>query len=213
MGRFLSPDWSAKAEPVPYAKLDNPQTLNLYAYLRNNPLAGVDADGHCPGGPETCGPKRTEEQVTNTVYNESRDVKEVGNGSQASKQDLHKDLTHTIVNGDEKGIKDTQRKMAPDTLDPKHNGAGAEDIKKSDEYKQTKADVHCACQDIKNGAPDPTGGSVYFNNRSSDSTAPRDMSGGKFPPLDIQHQDGPFIKPDGTKTWETYERSEKDQPK
>ena len=30
MGRFLSPDWSAKAEPVPYAKLDNPQSLNLY---------------------------------------------------------------------------------------------------------------------------------------------------------------------------------------
>ena len=29
MGRFLSPDWSAKAEPVPYAKLDNPQSLNL----------------------------------------------------------------------------------------------------------------------------------------------------------------------------------------
>jgi len=46
MGRFLSPDWSAKEEPVPYAKLDNPQTLNLYSYMRNNPLAGVDADGH-----------------------------------------------------------------------------------------------------------------------------------------------------------------------
>ena len=26
MGRFMSPDWSAKAEPVPYAKLDNPQS-------------------------------------------------------------------------------------------------------------------------------------------------------------------------------------------
>ena len=38
MGRFMSPDWSAKAEPVPYAKLDNPQSLNLYAYLSNNPL-------------------------------------------------------------------------------------------------------------------------------------------------------------------------------
>ena len=24
MGRFLSPDWSAKADPVPYAKLDDP---------------------------------------------------------------------------------------------------------------------------------------------------------------------------------------------
>ena len=46
MGRFLSPDWSAEAEPVPYAKMDDPQTLNLYGYLRNNPLAGVDADGH-----------------------------------------------------------------------------------------------------------------------------------------------------------------------
>ena len=47
MGRFLSPDWSAKEEPVPYAKLDNPQTLNLYQYMRNNPLGGTDPDGHC----------------------------------------------------------------------------------------------------------------------------------------------------------------------
>jgi RHS repeat-associated protein len=46
MGRFLSPDWSAKAEPVPYAKLDDPQTLNLYAYVRNNPLDKTDQDGH-----------------------------------------------------------------------------------------------------------------------------------------------------------------------
>ncbi len=46
MGRFMSPDWSAKEEPVPYAKLDDPQSLNLYAYVRNNPLVRVDADGH-----------------------------------------------------------------------------------------------------------------------------------------------------------------------
>lgn len=46
MGRFLSPDWSAKLEPVPYAKLDNPQSLNLYSYVLNNPLSRVDADGH-----------------------------------------------------------------------------------------------------------------------------------------------------------------------
>ena len=30
MGRFMSPDWSAKIEPVPYSKLDDPQSLNLY---------------------------------------------------------------------------------------------------------------------------------------------------------------------------------------
>ena len=46
MGRFLSPDWAAKVVPVPYAKLDNPQSLNLYAYVGNNPLGRVDLDGH-----------------------------------------------------------------------------------------------------------------------------------------------------------------------
>ena len=47
MGRFMSPDWAAKVEPVPYSKLDNPQSLNLYQYMRNNPLSGADPDGHC----------------------------------------------------------------------------------------------------------------------------------------------------------------------
>ena len=46
MGRFESPDWANKAEPVPYAKLDNPQTLNLYGYVANNPESRVDPDGH-----------------------------------------------------------------------------------------------------------------------------------------------------------------------
>jgi len=48
MGRWVSPDWSAKEEPVPYANLDDPQTLNLYGYVRNNPLSKADPDGHCP---------------------------------------------------------------------------------------------------------------------------------------------------------------------
>ncbi len=47
MGRFMSPDWAAKASPVPYATFGDPQSLNLYAYVRNNPLTRVDADGHC----------------------------------------------------------------------------------------------------------------------------------------------------------------------
>lgn len=52
MGRWLSPDWSAKIMPVPYAKLDNPQSLNLYAYVGNNPLTRFDPDGHTV--PDSC---------------------------------------------------------------------------------------------------------------------------------------------------------------
>ncbi len=46
LGRFTSPDWSATPRAVPYADLSNPQSLNLYIYMRNNPLGGADADGH-----------------------------------------------------------------------------------------------------------------------------------------------------------------------
>lgn len=46
MGRWMSPDWSSKAEPVAYVKLDNPQSLNLYGYVLNNPLSTTDPDGH-----------------------------------------------------------------------------------------------------------------------------------------------------------------------
>jgi hypothetical protein len=34
---------------VPYAKLDNPQTLNLYAFALNNPESAPDIDGHYIG--------------------------------------------------------------------------------------------------------------------------------------------------------------------
>jgi RHS repeat-associated protein len=46
LGRFLTPDWAASPEPVPYAYLDDPQSLNLYGYVRNVPTTRIDADGH-----------------------------------------------------------------------------------------------------------------------------------------------------------------------
>jgi RHS repeat-associated protein len=46
-GRWMSPDWNKAPTGVPYADLTNPQTLNLYQYMRNNPLSGADPDGHC----------------------------------------------------------------------------------------------------------------------------------------------------------------------
>jgi RHS repeat-associated protein len=47
LGRFMTPDWAAKPISVPYAEFGDPQTLNLYGYVRNNPLSKADADGHC----------------------------------------------------------------------------------------------------------------------------------------------------------------------
>jgi len=45
-GRWTTPDWSPIPQPIPYADLSDPQTLNLYSYLRNNPLSRTDPDGH-----------------------------------------------------------------------------------------------------------------------------------------------------------------------
>jgi hypothetical protein len=59
-GRFTSPDefkggfldaFSGQAAfqpgPLPYADISDPQTLNKYAYVRNNPLRYTDPNGHC----------------------------------------------------------------------------------------------------------------------------------------------------------------------
>ena len=46
LGRFTSPDWSSEPEAIPYANLSNPQSLNLYSYVGNNPASKVDKDGH-----------------------------------------------------------------------------------------------------------------------------------------------------------------------
>jgi RHS repeat-associated protein len=66
MGRYMSPDWSAQEEPVPYAKLTDPQSLNLYSYVLNNPLTRRDPDGHAAcindvdnGHAQSCAPDGT----------------------------------------------------------------------------------------------------------------------------------------------------------
>ena len=46
LGRFMTPDWAAGPITVPYASFGDPQSLNLYAYVRNDPNTGIDLDGH-----------------------------------------------------------------------------------------------------------------------------------------------------------------------
>jgi hypothetical protein len=42
----MTPDWAERPAAVPYADLGNPQSLNLYAYVNNNPITGIDPEGH-----------------------------------------------------------------------------------------------------------------------------------------------------------------------
>jgi RHS repeat-associated protein len=50
LGRFLTPDWAVKPIAVPYADFGDPQSLNLYSYVRNSPIARFDVDGHFLSG-------------------------------------------------------------------------------------------------------------------------------------------------------------------
>jgi RHS repeat-associated protein len=64
VGRFLTPDWTETPDPIPYADLKNPQSLNLYSFGLNNPLRAADPDGHYPV--TTCAPDIWDEG-TNTL--------------------------------------------------------------------------------------------------------------------------------------------------
>jgi RHS repeat-associated protein len=63
-GRWLSADWSAVSEPIPYADLINPQTLNLYAMVHDDPETFADLDGHCPATCEVAEPPAATEAAT-----------------------------------------------------------------------------------------------------------------------------------------------------
>jgi hypothetical protein len=66
MGRFMSPDWSRLPVAVPYADINNPQSLNLYSYVKSNPLSHADADGHV----QLCGQTTTSTDANgDTVVN------------------------------------------------------------------------------------------------------------------------------------------------
>lgn len=63
IGRWMSADWSSVPAPVPYANLTNPQTLNLYAMVSDNPETFADLDGHC--GDNCDGQPRTDPSGSN----------------------------------------------------------------------------------------------------------------------------------------------------
>jgi RHS repeat-associated protein len=84
-GRFLSADWSSTPTPVPYANLTNPQTLNLYAMVSDNPESFADLDGHkvelqsntvacAAGGSESCEAQEAAAQNSGTAQSQTTQV-------------------------------------------------------------------------------------------------------------------------------------------
>ncbi len=98
LGRFVTPDWAAKATAVPYAEFTDPQSLNLYTYVRNIPTTKYDVDGH---------------QVVLTGTNEDKSDEQkriVANASAKGESDLFK--TNTGKDGKTKLVLD--KKAAAD---------------------------------------------------------------------------------------------------
>jgi len=90
-GRWVSADWSAVPVPVPYANLTNPQTLNLYAMVADDPESFADLDGHdpndpCNNNPKACGPQvNADANATNATTGVS--TQQTGQSQQAAQNE------------------------------------------------------------------------------------------------------------------------------
>jgi len=131
MGRFMSPDWSAKAEPVPYAKLADPQSLNLYVYVLNNPMTGIDKDGHCASGSWWCdawhGATQVVSYAASTLYGKAQVG--VGLGGEvklgpAKVKVEAKDVTETRTAKDDSSRKEVTEVKASVKVGPVEVGLG-----------------------------------------------------------------------------------------
>jgi RHS repeat-associated protein len=71
LGRFMSPDWAGMPATVPYAEFGDPQTLNLYGYVRNNPLITADLNGHETGMCYGCGSAGQDISVMDPSFQDS----------------------------------------------------------------------------------------------------------------------------------------------
>jgi RHS repeat-associated protein len=150
MGRFMSPDWSVKADPVPYAKLDNPQTLNLYDYMRNNPLGGIDTDGHdvvlLNDSNAAVGQGHNATLVGNdkggwTYYSHD------GYGSSGKDNPQHFGSFSDFQNGDASGRYDRGTRFSTNSdQDKAMNKVGTDEIKKP--YDVTERGNHQNCADL-----------------------------------------------------------------
>ncbi|HSY36524.1 MAG TPA: hypothetical protein VK814_12290 [Acidobacteriaceae bacterium] len=88
-----------------YAKLDNPQTLNLYGYVGNNPLSRADADGHDLSDPD-CPCQALDEVITHTsivvhaaLVNALVDIRDTVRATNGTEPAMYKEPPHQLRPG------------------------------------------------------------------------------------------------------------------
>src|SRR5690242_20765386 len=133
-GRWLSADWFAVPAPVPYANLTNPQTLNLYAMVSDNPETFADLDGHAgqgqanEGSNTNTGCNYTNNKCDDNTSNHDQNAQMAENQNQTQQQPTQQqpaDQTLTNVVYNESGSLRADPKAKPDAP------GSAEDSKRS----------------------------------------------------------------------------------
>ena len=225
LGRFTTPDWSAKVVPVPYAQMGDPQPLNLYAYVRNNPLTRIDADGHacftvfgvtvCIGAPPPLPAPPPTPQAPGLTGEALKDFKKglATYHPNGGKETVAQIAGH--VNGETGGMKDSKSANGPlekareNIAHVRMNGEAAFGSKVDGLAGMAPAKMsgqdYQACYDATANAAmdnaigiDPTHGATNMNMRTSMG----DKS--DFQGLPMSTQSGPFESPSKYKVINTY---------
>jgi len=126
-GRFMTPDWAARPTTVPYAVFGDPQSLNLYTYVRNSTLNSTDPTGHrdcspgtMTGEPTPCSPdSKTPANCSNATCGDTIPPSPQENGNKPAKNTRaakRRHIAHRILLG--------ARALADAQLGQKKLGAG-----------------------------------------------------------------------------------------
>ncbi|HEX4808036.1 MAG TPA: RHS repeat-associated core domain-containing protein, partial [Bryobacteraceae bacterium] len=128
LGRFASADWNALPQPVPFADYRSPQTLNLYAYVANNPLSAIDANGHNWWdklknfwGDAACwceGDEAKQQAATNRAAREQAAANHYKPKTESDKNDLTALVESTIAYNVAGAIADAATETSFNSLDP-----------------------------------------------------------------------------------------------
>lgn len=195
----MTPDWAARATAVPYAVFGDPQSLNLYICVRNDPVSRADADGHCsadpkvedtscdPNGPAQRGQKNEKkaqqqqsDEIAGQINHETMGMKDskTENESLASAENK---IAHVRLNGIKKWGSNAKAQKYASLVSA---------IKKGPGFKLSQQAVEQAIREDSKGI-DPTSGAIYYNMR----TESQFRHGGTFQGQTVHTASGPYISP------------------